>query len=713
MNLQLLQTNLEQAERGKFAKISDINSIISKIGVIEEVKNNKKITYYNIPCSFDIETSSNKSIDWTKTEKVAFMYEWSFCIYGYVIIGRTWEEFNELIDKLIELFNIDINHRLIIYVHNLNYEFQFIRKRFIWDKVFSIKMRKPIQALTVDGIEFRCSYLLSGYSLAKLGEQLRTFKIRKKEGDLDYNLIRTSITPLNSEEIQYCINDVLVVVAYIAELIIRLGNITKIPLTKTGFVRNYCRNSCLYEGSHKHNTEKFHKYRKIMKSLILTKDEYKICNEVFSGGFTHANPMYVDMLMKNVTSFDECSAYPYVLISEKFPMSRPIKTKVHSMDEFYKTLQLYCCMFVVEFTNIQSTIVFENYISKSHCRKIEDGKFYNGRVVSAKKLIIALTEQDYFIIHRTYKWEDSRIWDLYKFEKQYLPTDFIKAILKFYIDKTELKGVEGKGEEYMVSKENLNSCYGMTVTDICRDEIKYESIEWTSEKPDIDKVIEKYNKSVKRFLYYPWGVWVTAYARANLWLAILEFGEDYLYSDTDSVKVINVNNHTNFIEKYNKNVVKKLDRAMQYHGLPLDSTRPKTIEGKTKQLGIWENEGVYDFFKTLGAKRYMVKKDKALGKYNYSLTVSGINKNYAIPYLIDKYGDKIFAYFQEGLYIPPEYTGKLTHTYIDDEKSGVVKDYLGNYCKFHELSAVHLEPADYHLDVTEELISYIFSVQEE
>ena len=80
-----------------------------------------------------------------------------------------------------------------------------------------------------------------------------------------------------------------------------------------------------------------------------------------------------------------------------------------------------------------------------------------------------------------YKWEDLIVANFRIFEKAYLPKDFVLSILTLYKDKTELKGIESKYMEYMIAKENLNSCYGMCVTDICRDEISYNK-EWKAER---------------------------------------------------------------------------------------------------------------------------------------------------------------------------------------------------------------------------------------
>ena len=63
--------------------------------------------------------------------------------------------------------------------------------------------------------------------------------------------------------------------------------------------------------------------------------------------------------------------------------------------------------------------------------------------------------------------------------------------------------------------------------------------------------------------------------------------------------------------------------------------------------------------------------------------------------------------YTNNLYIPKGKTGKNTHTYIDDEKMVILVDYKGNYCEYDELSAIHLTPADFTLNMTKIYIDYL------
>lgn len=661
----------------------------------------KKEFFYSIPCAFDIETSSTMIED----EKYAFMYIWMLGINGYCVIGRTWEEFHWCLDKLADYLGLGENVFLPIYVHNLAYEFQFIKDRFEWAKVFALDTRKVNYCRTVSGIEFRCSYQLSGYSLAAVGNNLQKYKVKKMEGDLDYSKLRTKDTILTEAELGYCVHDVLVVMAYIQECIEQEHGITNIPLTKTGYVRRYVKRKCL--GTSKHRNVK---YRNFIHSMSLEPEEYLQLRRAFQGGFTHANAMHSGIIQYDVDSYDFTSSYPAVMLSEQFPMSKGELIAIHSKEEFEDNLKLYCCLFDATFENIQSREFFENYISRSHCRDIKGETLNNGRVVQADTLTTTITEQDYMLIRRMYRWNNLRIGNFRRYKKAYLPKEFVDAILTLYEDKTQLKDVEGKEVEYMQAKANLNSLYGMTVTDIVRDEIYYDNHEWISEQPDLEDAIKRYNNSRARFMFYPWGVWVTAYARVNLWTGIISAKNDYVYSDTDSLKMLHGDKHKDYIETYNKMINRKIEQSMNFHGFPINRTRPKTIEGVEKPIGVWDYEGHYTKFKTLGAKRYLWLDSKK----RMQMTVAGLHKKIGLKYLqfVDDSEGTVFDKFNDEMYIPKGWTGKMLHTYIDTPTSGVVTDYQGHTTAFHELSSIYMEDADYTLSIGAEYARFILGIRE-
>lgn len=199
------------------------------------MKNYKEFKYYfgeiegqrkkidNTIYSFDIETTSyikldNKIMEGIKyqelskeeKEKVEFcscMYEWTFSINQDVYYGRKWEELIEFLDRL-ELYNPE--HK-IVFVHNLSFEFQFLKSVFDLKDVMARKSRKVMRCFMEDyNIEFRCSYFMSNCKLSKLPE-IYNLPVKKLVGDLDYTKIRTPVTELTEKELEYCEHDCLVV----------------------------------------------------------------------------------------------------------------------------------------------------------------------------------------------------------------------------------------------------------------------------------------------------------------------------------------------------------------------------------------------------------------------------------------------------------------------------------------------------------------------
>lgn len=692
----------------------------------KQIKTNKKTTYYNVASTFDIEASSFYDNFVIKPEnKRALMYAWIFGIDDFTIMGRTWDDYIELTRILEEELQLSSEKRLIIYVHNLGYDFQFFRPYFNFDKVFALDMREPIYATTEGGLEYRCSFKLSGYALVKVGEHLTRHQVKKMVGDLDYSLLRTPETPLTDKEKNYILHDALVVLAYIKEEIEDHSNdITKIPLTKTGKVRTYCRNACLHSfKSHKKKDRKYSRYSRLMSRLTITSVlEYKTLRQTFMGGYTHGNHLHIGEICYNVASLDETSAYPYVMVSQLFPMSKGELITIKGKEDFLENLKYYHSIFTATFYNIDETFTYDHYISVSKCIEKENIVTDNGRLVKADKITILITNIDYQIIQRTYKWDKLVIRNFRRYKRGLLPRDLILSILDLYEKKTALKGVEDKVIEYQQSKENINGCFGMTVTDPCREEIIYndyfeeteDNEAWGKETPDYEKMLEKYNKDKKRFLYYPWGVFVTAHARKIIWDAIIENDKDHRYTDTDSVKLTNYEKHKEYYARYNRRLLLRLKKVMDLLNIPFEKCTPKTINGEVKPIGVFEYEGTYKRFKYLGAKRYMVEKyNEKKQKDVIDLTVSGVNKFVCVPYLEKKYGDNtsIFNAFNDGLIIPKGYTGKQIHTYIDYETEGDIRDYLGNDYHYHELSGIHMEDTEYSLSISEEFLRYLLGRQ--
>ena len=710
------------------------DNFLSQLGKLPTCRKPKSKKFYlNVSASFDIETSSfyycretgettGKKPNISKLqfkkeyERHACMYAWVFTLNGRATTGRTWLEFIQLINELRAFYELGDNMILPIYVHNLSYEFQFIRNLFHVTDVFALAPREPLYCRTSEGLEFRCSMKLSGYSLATTAKNLKKFNLSKKIGDLDYGLMRNSKTLLTKEEWGYILYDGLIVSAYIKEQIDEWKNVINIPMTKTGVVRRYLRESCYYESKNhrKNKTHKYQKYRTLMNRLTLEVDEYKLANRCIQGGIVHCSAVNEGRVYQDVDSKDFTSSYPYCIVAFKYPMSKGERFTPKNLKEFNDILECRLAIFDIEFEGVESRQLFEHVLSSSKCWKIENAIIDNGRVVSADTIRTSMTSIDYLYFKKFYQWKKMKIGLMYVYKAGYLPTDFVKAVIKLYKDKTTLKDVDDElsKQRYAWSKEQLNSCYGCLIMNICRVTYKYEDGKWVTEKEDTEKQIKEYNEDPKRFSSYLWGVFIPSYARYNLTTAIIECGKsfDYIYSDTDSVKIKNADKHAEYFKRYNEGVVRRLKRACRYHGVSYEDVAPKTIQGKTKILGVWDDEYHAKRFKALRAKCYMMEDENG----NFHLTIAGVNKKIAEPRLIElarKKKKDIFDLIKWGFVFDEKTCGKNLHTYVDERATGMLRDYKGVESVYDELSFVHLEPTTYKMCSSEEYLNFLDNIQ--
>ena len=653
--------------------------------------------YCNSIMTFDIEVSSawlehgkvipyrkGESADyWNNLQPLALCYIWQFSCDGVVYYGRELRDFLKVLD--------DLPHdvEIIIWVHNLSYEFHFLTNILTWSSVFARSSHKPIKAKSKEypNIEFRCTYMLTRLSLATWGEQLG---VPKMTGDLDYDKLRTPLTKLTDKELKYCEMDCLVVEAGIKSYLKKYKKQRFIPMTQTGTVRQEVKEILMSDEEY---------VKKIKRLVPKSPEEYKRLQTVFAGGYTHANRYWSGQTIEgHIEHYDFASSYPTVMVAEKYPMTPwlYLGSEMPNEDSF----EDYAYILILKFSQLKS-ISLNTYIQASKVNA-KNMKLDNGRVISADELTITITEQDYITIKNNYEWESLEVIKSYRSKKEYLPKPFVEYILELYANKTELKDVEGKEELYMQSKQYINSMFGMCVTAIVQAEVELVGDDWIVKPLTRDFVqhkLEQLSQSNPRekryFLSYSWGCWVTAYARRNLWKCIESCDHDVIYCDTDSIFVLGKHDFS----WYNDEITKKLEIACKKQNLDFNKTRPKTPKGKEKPLGIFDSEDSCIEFKTLGAKRYVERRE---GDGKLHLTVSGINKG-AVELLNDDIDN-----FEDGFNFDKDadcVTKKLS-TYIVDMPIVKWNDgYISTYTH-----GINLRRTGYELSMTDEykkLISYM------
>lgn len=656
------------------------------------------IKYSSRVATFDIETTT--FYDFESKQKKAFVYSLAMNIDGQTHVWRKIEDWIKFIK------NIETNDEvLVIYVHNLGYEFSFLHKYL--NENFNIKKlccannpNKPIFVRLFENgghniiigkpIEFRCSFMLSGMSLAKTTEGQESSKM---VGDLDYSKIRHYSTPLTNRELGYIKADVESLAEYIAGMYKKFG-VNNLPYTSTGFVRNECRKACF-------KNKAYHKY---IRDLKMNTQVAKLMIEGFSGGYTHANYRYADTIVKNVKSYDITSDYPARMLLDYYPVSDFRETDPELFDMYSET---HCCIGVFRFEGIVENGFGCPAISESKCRVVNGIETDNGRIRYADVIELTCTEVDIESFKLMYTWSEMKCLELHTADRGTLPTELLTTMYDFYLAKTELKDVSGMEEEYMYKKALLNSFYGMMVTGLIRPEYIYDcelGELYVSNEHSPEELIEKAQKDKKRFLYFPWGVWITAHARHELFRMIVKSNGKFVYSDTDSIKVIYTEEFEEEIKKRNKELAIEVEIACAKLGIT--NTRPKTVKGKEKMISLWDDDGLYTYFKTLGAKRYLCYNKHGAKNHKFTLTCSGVDKKKGLKWLRE-HGKTIkgtFDMFRNGITIDAEHSGKtvVRRSMCGEKELHDITDYKGDTATVEVWTYSTIEDAPYNLKLGEE-----------
>jgi hypothetical protein len=635
-----------------------------------------------------------KYLELTEEEQIraeyrSFMYIWQFGINDTIYYGRTWEELRAFLIRL-DYYN---SAKKIVFIHNLAFEFQYLKSVFRFKNVIARKKHKVMRCEMEDyNIELHCSYMMSNCAL-KLLPKVFMLPVEKKVGDLDYTLMRTPATELTEKELGYCEYDCLVVYEYIKRELETYGRVDKIPITSTGHVRRELKERISKDWDYKN---------KVKKSININPHIYNLLQDAFAGGYTHANYIYANEILKNIESWDFTSSYPYILVSHQFPSTEFRECNIKSASQMLKR---FAYIIVVEFTNIKSKY-FNNFISASKCKNIYNAVYDNGRIIQAEKITMTLTDIDFYFLLDTYKYDSYEIKESYYSVYDYLPKQFIEFVLEKYVNKTAYKNVEGMEVEYAKEKNKFNALYGMSVTNMIRDEVIYDNEkDWYERVLENKEILEKLNEEKKKaFLSFAYGVWVTAYARSNLLKNVIQLDDKIVYCDTDSMK-LKEGYDKSVIEKYNNFVIKKLKHVSKILDIQFERFSPKDSKGERHTLGVFDNDGKYEEFITQGAKKYAytkwIDKKKLKDDMNVQevkgdkvkvleITVAGVPKTGAL-------GLKNLSEFKDDFVFDFKYTNKNLLMYCENQEKCCIIDYKGKEYQVTDKTGCCIVPTTYVL----------------
>ena len=552
--------------------------------------------YFDVTCTFDIETTNN--------DDDGFAYSFQTCIGGAVVVPRYFEDWAEIMESVIDQWHITERRRLIVFVHNLGYEYtyliQMLCERWGDCKALYTKSRKPLTLKFSNGIEFRDSLKLFQHSLAAA---TKGCKHEKLKGDLDYSVYRTPDTPLDDAEFSYCVNDVL----GLYEAVERMkqehhDNAATLPITNTRLVLREV-NRCI---------DKYHDTRITgnMKSLHLDAHQTYLAYKAMAGGDTHGTRWRAGQTYHGCNSYDFKSAHPSQQLLWKFPAGEPIDLPENLTPQRMDTL-IRKGLGWVGLLYLKDVSILDECpdpcISVSKCGVLDgcpESNQDNGRVLYADSLAVYCDSNDWQRVKDGYTYTEAALLDGFAFRLAFLPDSFRMAVYEKFKIKESMKG----SSEYAFAKICVNTIFGACAQKAIRDEysavigdgIDFTKTSWEKNLEEMDNS-EVDKKQEKRFPFL-WGLWTASLTRLKLWELLKIVGwENVIYWDTDSCKYEGPK--MKGVQEYNERITRQCEKR----GVVVEKK-----DGKKVYIGIAEDEHPqaeygYREFRFLHAKCYAAR----------------------------------------------------------------------------------------------------------
>ena len=295
---------------------------------------------------------------------------------------------------------------------------------------------------------------------------------------------------------------------------------------------------------------------------LLTADEDKFIRRAYRGGWVYVNPEYAGLTLGAGISFDVNSLYPSVMAGvegELLPYGRPQWFYGSPFEDAPEDMPLWIAQMCV------------SYMLKPDglpCIQMKGNMSFipTEYVREATTVIITVTSVDFELMNQMYSVVVHEWMGGYRFRGS-------TTLFKQYIDictaektKATLEGNLGKRT---IAKLRQNNIYGKLATQ--------QMVQ--SRKPVIDPRTDTLRyvdlpPQEREGVYLPAGCFITAWARFKTIRTAAACGDRFIYSDTDSVKVLGTE--------------------------PIDGMWVDDVA-----LGAWKDEGHFTRFKALRAKTYI------------------------------------------------------------------------------------------------------------
>lgn len=701
---------------------ADIKKVVSDIMQNVDVINNakrriSKNTEFYFKCGGGYDTESTTILNTDNSPKYAFVYHVQIMINGNYITTRYLNDITVFFRELSRQCKaINERAKLIIWVANLAHEWAFFKRQFSRCgsvDIFAKSKRQVLKITVNNNIEFRECIGLFGISLSDIAEKHTA--TQKLKGDLDYTLYRTPETALTDTEKKYCYNDVKILdeLSYKAFEMFTLKSL-KMPMTKTGILRNKCKSKI-----------KNIKQAYIDNSLLMpaTIDEYVLMRKyLYNGGLCGGNAFYNGKLLHDVICCDLTSDYPAQMYQQMYPSGELIK--LENPPEIFKySWHPYIIDVTFKYIRAKSAHCSVSETKILNARSIKHAVKNNGKILYAENVRLMLNNVDLDTFKMMYDFDSNvMINNAYYFTKSALIPKYLReCISEDYKLKNELKE-KGLSDtlEYKLSKESVNSYYGMCATRLYDCNYTYGDsdrslIHETTKDKITDKLIGDYltntifYKQRKQAQYeklksHVWlnpyiAYWCTSYARKILCEFISEFPDLIIQYDTDSIYFC-ADSSIASAER-----VELLKHKISEYNLKIKKQNDYLFKGDKhfETLGQWDIGKPYKNFKTLGAKRYMYEKYDGKIKTVVAGLVKGTLEKQAKENNVD-----CFEFFKDKMTISNVNSKKLASIYCDDSKRLVkVTDYKGNE-SIVEIGTYHaLYSIEFTLELAHDIVTLL------